>query len=217
MTQMNDSNLFWFGCVLFVGIVLFLLSQLGSSTRDGDATNLRATNSRATKNARSAAQIPTSQPIPLPLQETSPQIEALQQVEALQQQCLRLRDELQHQKMQLTTDLQTAAFEQLQSLLTNYPSARQMAQAKPDLPARNFAALFTPLENLLQSWNIEAIGMPWQQTAFDPQLHQPDADDIAAGEPVYIRFVGYRQAERILCPAKVSRTLPNGVQPGESA
>ena len=86
-----------------------------------------------------------------------------------------------------------------------------MAQTKPDLPARNLIALFTPLENLLQTWGIAAIGTPWQQVAYDPQLHQPDADDMAIGESVYIRFVGYRSianSHQILCPAKVSRTLP---------
>ena len=127
---------------------------------------------------------------------------------ALQQQCLRLRAELQHQKAQLTADFQIATFEQLQSLLTNYPTARQMAAAKPDLPARNFSALFTPLENLLETWQIDPIGPAWAQVPYDPRYHQPDCEELNLAEPVYIRFVGYRQGDRILCPAKVSRTLP---------
>ncbi len=130
---------------------------------------------------------------------------------ALQQQCLRLREALHQQKTQLNEDFQDATFAQLQTLLTNYPSACKMAQAKPDLPARNLVALFTPLENLLQTWSIEPIGTAWERVPFHPQLHQPDTDDIAPEEPVYIRFVGYRHSDRILCPAKVSRTLPGGV------
>ena len=126
----------------------------------------------------------------------------------LQQQCQRLREELISQKAQLSSDFSNATFEQLQTLLTNYPSACKMAQTMPDLPARNLVALFTPLENLLQTWGIEAIGSPWQSVSYDPQLHQPDVDNIAIGESVYIRFVGYHQGGRILCPAKVSRTLP---------
>jgi hypothetical protein len=43
-------------------------------------------------------------------------------------------------------------------------------------------------------------------------LHQPDVEDITEGELVYIRFVGYREGERILAPAKVSRTLPPGMK-----
>ncbi len=128
----------------------------------------------------------------------------------LQQQCQRLREELRLQKEQLKLDFSNAAFEQLQTLLINYPSACKMAQINPNLPAQNLVALFIPLENLLQTWDIEAIGSPWQQVAYNPQLHQPDGDGIAIAESVYIRFVGYRQGERILYPAKVSRTLPPG-------
>jgi|GEM_PF-389206 len=146
----------------------------------------------------------------------------------LQQQCLRLRNELQQQSRQLSTDFQTSTFKQLQTLLTNYPSASQMAQAKPDLPAKNLTSLFTPLENLLQSWGYEPIGKPWEQVPYNPQLHQADTDDIKEGELVYIRFVGYcdrnshdsntaktpsnTQQTHILCPAKVSRTLPGGIK-----
>ncbi|MGK7875542.1 MAG: nucleotide exchange factor GrpE [Xenococcaceae cyanobacterium] len=133
-------------------------------------------------------------------------------IEELQQQCLRLREELQQQSSQLNADLRDATFEQLQTLLTNYPTAVRMAQAKPDLPAKNLVALFTPLENLLSSWGCELIGTPWEQVTYNPQLHQPDTDDIAEGELVYIRFVGYRDGERILYPAKVSRTLPGGIE-----
>lgn len=131
--------------------------------------------------------------------------------EELRQQCLRLRDELQQQKSQLSADFRDAAFEQLQTLLANYPSARKMAEAKPTLPAKNFIALLTPLDNLVESWGWQRIGSAWEQVAYNPQLHQPDADDIQEGDLVYIRFVGYRDRERILCPAKVSRTLPGGL------
>jgi molecular chaperone GrpE (heat shock protein) len=184
---MNDPNLFWFGCVLFGGIVLFLLVQLGSSKRQ------------------------TAQDASVSLQQEFQQASHPDLQQELEQQCLRLRQELEQQKAQLTADFQADTFEQLQSLLTNYPSAQQMAIAKPDLPARNLIALFTPLENLLQSWGIEVIGTAWAQVAFDPHLHQPDADDMVVAEPVYIRFVGYRRGEQILCPAKVSRTLPAGI------
>lgn len=167
-----DSNSFWFGAVLTLGVACLLLSLF----RSQDAVEHEST-----------------------------------ERSDLQQQCVRLREELRQQKTQLMSDFQDATFEQLQTLLTNFPSARKMATAKPDLPARNWSALFTPLENLLENWDIETIGSPWQQVLYDPQWHQPDADDILLGEAVYIRFVGYRQGDHILCPAKVSRTLPAGI------
>ncbi len=130
------------------------------------------------------------------------------EIAELRQQCLRLRSELQQQKTQLTADFRNTSFEQLQTLLTNYPSARKMAEAKPDLPAKHLSALFIPLESLLKSWDFEIIGSAWEQVAYNPQLHQPDVEDITEGELVYVRFVGYRDGDRILTPAKVSRTLP---------
>ncbi|MBF2079532.1 MAG: molecular chaperone GrpE [Synechococcales cyanobacterium T60_A2020_003] len=103
---------------------------------------------------------------------------------------------------------QRETFEQLQTLLVNYPSAAHMAIQNPHLPARNLVALFTPLEHLIHQWGYESIGQPWQAVVFDPQLHQPDQLDIQPGETVYVRFIGYRNGDEILCPAKVSRTLP---------
>jgi molecular chaperone GrpE (heat shock protein) len=135
-----------------------------------------------------------------------------EEMEELRQQCARLREELQQQKNQLTQDFRGDTFAQLQTLLTNYPSARQMAEANSNLRAKNLTALFTPLDNLLESWGWELIGVPWARIPYDPQLHQPDNDDIKEGELVYIRFVGYRERDRILSPAKVSRTLPAGVK-----
>lgn len=132
------------------------------------------------------------------------------ELEALRQECLRLRNQLQQQSAEVTNDLRDAMFQQLQTLLTNYPSVRQMVQAKPDLPANNLVSLFTSLDDLLESWSYKPIGSVWEQVPYKPQLHQPDTADIEEGEPVYIRFVGYQNGERILCPAKVSRTLPGG-------
>ncbi|MBD2460556.1 molecular chaperone GrpE [Oscillatoria sp. FACHB-1407] len=184
---MSDSNLVWFGSVLSIGSIIFVLSLLGKRT--------------GSQVSQSALQTTQSS---IPSTDSD-------QVRSLQQQCVQLRQELQQQQTQLLTDWQNSTFEQLQSLLISYPTARKMAETKPDLPAKNLIALFTPLENLLEAWQIEPIGAPWEAVPYDPQLHQPDTDDLAAGEPVYVRFVGYRQGNRILCPAKVSRTLPGQV------
>jgi hypothetical protein len=136
----------------------------------------------------------------------------LLEIEALRTECLRLREELQQQSVELKTELQHSIFQQLQTLLTNYPTVRQLVQVKPDLPAKNLTSLFTSLDNLIESWGYKPIGQAWQQVHYAPQLHQPDAGDIEPGELVYVRFVGYQDGEHILCPAKVSRTLPSGSQ-----
>lgn len=119
-----------------------------------------------------------------------------------------LNQELTILPQQLSIDWQQGTFEQLQSLFANYPTAKMMVKLKPELPAKNLVALLKPLEDLWQNWGIEQIGKPWQKVPFNPQYHQPDTFDIVENELVYIRFVGYRQGDRILLPAKVSRNLP---------
>jgi hypothetical protein len=133
------------------------------------------------------------------------------EITELIQQCQRLRSGLKHQTTQVQTDAIIGSFEQIQTLLTQYPSVRQMVETQPDLPARNILALLTSLENLLEFWECKPIGKPWKMVAYDPQLHQGDAD-IQSDESVYVRFVGYQKGDRILIPAKVSRTLPIGVK-----
>ena len=151
------------------------------------------------------------------LQQQSIQLEATESSLAnqpltaeLKQECQNLREQLEIQQQTLTRELHQATFRHLQSLLINYPSVARVVQAKPELPAKNVTPMFVPLDNLLQNWGYSTIGNPWEQVPYDPQLHQADASDVQPGEPVYIRFVGYRDGEDILCPAKVSRTLPGG-------
>ncbi|MGM3305707.1 nucleotide exchange factor GrpE [Anabaena sp. WFMT] len=140
----------------------------------------------------------------------SPETEQKIKILELEIQCQRLREELKQQSQQLRIDFQNETFTQLQTLLSNYPTVKKMALAKPDLPAKNLISLFTSLDNLITSWGYTAIGEIWEQVNYNPQLHQADSDDIQEGELVYIRFIGYQDGDKVLYPAKVSRTLPGG-------
>jgi hypothetical protein len=134
------------------------------------------------------------------------------EIAELTQQCQRLREELKTQAAQVRADAIAGGFEQIQTLLTQYPSVRKMVESQPDLSARNIVALLTSLENLVKFWECQSIGKPWEMMPYDPQIHQSDVGDIQTGESVYVRFVGYQKGSRILIPAKVSRTLPAGAK-----
>lgn len=136
----------------------------------------------------------------------------LLEIESLRTECLQLREALQQQRIELTTEFQHSTFQQLQTLLTNHPTVQKLVELKPDLPAKNLISLFISLDNLIENWGYESIGKVWEKVAYNPQLHQPDTGDIEVGELVYIRFVGYRKGDRILAPAKVSRILPTGMK-----
>jgi hypothetical protein len=149
----------------------------------------------------------------LSILQPNPELElSRQECSKLQQQLQQIATEketLRQQPVELTNEFRDfSTFEQLQTLVTNYSSIYQMVDENPELPAKNLLSMFTPLDNLLSEWGYQPIGKAGEQVAYNPQIHQPDATDISEGELVYIRFVGYQHQDKILCLAKVSRTLP---------
>jgi molecular chaperone GrpE (heat shock protein) len=203
--MVDDPDLFWFGVVLMAGSIGLIVTQVGGGKRSPRSIPAPET---IPAPLSPHASDPPPPPDPAPMQQAAAK-ELWTELAALRQQCDRLRQELQQQRSHLNQDFRDTTFAQLQTLLTSYPTARKMAEFQPDLPAKQLSALFTPLENWLQSWQIEPIGSAWDAVPYDPQLHQPDAADLQPGDLVYIRFIGYRQGNQILCPARVSRTLPH--------
>lgn len=128
---------------------------------------------------------------------------------ATAQEVQRLYKQLEQQEGQLRHQIRAELVEKLKPLLVQYPTLQQVVQRRPDYPAQQVLALLTCLGNFLQDWQLETIGQVWQQVAYDPESHQPDEEDIQTGEPVYVRFVGYRLGDQVLVRAKVSRTLPS--------
>lgn len=185
--MINNFNDFLFAILLWLGVTLFLFSLYS----DGKSTTKIPSNQ--TLNNQKLTQL---------------EREKNQEIANLKQQCQQLKLELKQQSQQLKQDFQTETFELINSLLINYPTATKMAEQKTDLPAKNLISLFTSLDNLIKNWGLETIGKPWEKVSFDPQFHQPDNDEIKQGEKVYIRFVGYKNQELILVPAKVSKNLP---------
>ncbi|XHX81055.1 MAG: hypothetical protein RBJ76_14305 [Stenomitos frigidus ULC029] len=235
----DNTNLFWFGFLVEFVFILAIVKLVDAGSKSNgklDAernrlkrdyqrleqelqlkTELMQENLRLQALRQRADQVmqPPQQAMPLsepPTSETLQLQAALQQEnDRLSQECVRLQQALQQQQAALTTTLRHSIFKQLQVLFTHYPSLNKMIEARPDLPAKNVMPLFVPLESLVQGWGYESIGAAWEQVAYDPNLHQPDAPDIEAGELVYIRFVGYRDDDTILCPAKVSCTLTKAI------
>ena len=248
----QNSDLFWFGCVLCVGLISTAIVVTNSGTDTEETTSLPydkllrdrmsalgisswvALRDLSGLTPRAVLQVRKGKLGRLRFEELQRLTQALEwtqgellevfgisvspparkpspEWEQLQQECQRLRQQLGQQKQQ-AQDFRETTFGELQTLLINYPTAYKMAQAQPDLLAKNFSTLFFPLENLMQQWGCEPIGSAWEQVSFNPQLHQPDTEEIEIGESVYIHFVGCRQGEEILCPAKVSRTLPVGAE-----
>jgi transcriptional regulator with XRE-family HTH domain len=117
----------------------------------------------------------------------------------------RLEQALAHQKAQLLENFQSEALNILESLLIQWPTAAHAAQKNPTLPAIRLIPLLKPLEQLFQTWDVEAIATVSEIIPYEPTLHQWSGETAppAVQSPVQVSHVGYRQRERLLYRAKV--------------
>lgn len=100
---------------------------------------------------------------------------------------------------------QRTSLQILEPWLLQWPTAVYAVQANETLPATRLLPLVAPINRLIESWEVSPIGQVGQQAIYDPQLHQPMSGPIQPGDPVRIRYVGYRHADRLLHRAKASR------------
>ena len=146
--------------------------------------------------------VEASQPSPGLAQEISP----------LRTEYDRLQRQLAQQRQALLQEFQQATLLALESLLLQWPTAAYAAQQNPQAPAVKLLPLLRPLEQLLRDWQVDAIGTVGTEVPYDPQWHQlmrtgsgpGTSERVTAGDPVRVRYVGYRQGDCLLHRAKVS-------------
>lgn len=122
----------------------------------------------------------------------------------LQQEYQRLQQQLEQQRLQLEVEFQAQALATIESWLLQWPTAAYAVNQNPTVPAARLLPLMRPLENLLAQWEVVAIAPVGAEVAYDPQHHQLMEGSAEPGELVRVRYIGYRQGERLLYRAKVS-------------
>ncbi|MGY6530826.1 MAG: helix-turn-helix domain-containing protein [Cyanobacterium sp.] len=105
---------------------------------------------------------------------------------------------------EITQEVQQGVMDILESLLLQMPTMIKVVEKKPDLPASRLIPLLKPLNNLLSSWDIRAIAPVGAIVKYDPQQHELMSATEEKVEKVEIRYVGYRQKDKLLYRAKVS-------------
>jgi transcriptional regulator with XRE-family HTH domain len=125
----------------------------------------------------------------------------------LQPEYDRLHTQLQTQRTELLQEFQQSTLQTLESWMLQWPTAAHAAQQNPTAPAVKLLPLVRPVENLLTQWGIEPIGQVGATIAFDPQQHQVMGAMPNPGDPVRVRYVGYRQGDRLLHRVKVSQSV----------
>lgn len=115
----------------------------------------------------------------------------------------RLKEQMKQQQSNLQQEWQKSTLEILEPWLLQWPTAKAAALHNPQLPAAKIIPLLKPLEQLLEKWEIEPIGSPGEHLGFDPYTHQLMEGTAQPGDPVKVRYVGYRLADKLLYRAFV--------------
>ncbi len=120
------------------------------------------------------------------------------------QEYQRLQNTLEQQKETLKQEFHAASLQTMESWLLQWPTAVAAIIKNPELPAERLLLLMKPIEDLVAQWGLEAICSVGEELPYDPQWQELMKGDAEPGEMVQVRYVGYKQGDRILYKAKVS-------------
>ncbi len=123
---------------------------------------------------------------------------------ACKQEYQKLQQEMLLQQEFLEAEFQRSSLEIIESWLLQWPTAAMAVHKNPSLPAARLLSLVEPVEQLLKQWNVTAIATVGEKVAYDPQYHQLIKGTAQIGEVVEVRYVGYKQEDKLLYKAKVS-------------
>lgn len=118
-----------------------------------------------------------------------------------------LNDTLSIENDTLIKEYQQETISILESLLLQLPTVVYAVKNNPDLPANRLLPLLEPINQLLFSWGISSIDRVGDIVDYNPQEHElmdMDNDDHENISKVEIRYVGYRQQDKLLYRAKVT-------------
>ena len=124
-------------------------------------------------------------------------------VEILQQEYQQLQQQFQQQRETLQAEFQFQSLQTLESFLTYFPTAKHAAIDNPDLPASKIFPLVGSIDRLIRLWGVTVIGTVGSQVNYDPRWYQLIEGSANPDELVTVRYVGYRQGEKLIFRAKV--------------
>ena len=123
---------------------------------------------------------------------------------ACRQEYERLKQKTIEQQEKLAVEFQQHSLETIESWLLQWPTAATAVRQNPQLPASRLLSLVEPVEQLVRHWNVLPIATVGEELAYDPQQHQLMKGVAQPGELVKVRYVGYKQGDKLLHKAKVS-------------
>ena len=111
----------------------------------------------------------------------------------------------------VAADRMSKLLRRLAPLLAQADAMRHFEAAGKPLRAEDAFALVSKIEKVLAEEGVERIGEAGEETGFDPRFHQRlSGGDVKDGDRVHVRFVGFRQGDRVLNKALVTRKETDG-------
>ncbi|WP_309742326.1 helix-turn-helix transcriptional regulator [Chamaesiphon sp. OTE_20_metabat_361] len=127
-----------------------------------------------------------------------------QELATLQQEYQHLQQQFNQQRATLEAEFQFQSLQTIESFLTYFPAAKAAAMNNPDFPASKIFPLLKSIDLLIQQWNVTVIGEIGEQISYEPRWHQLIEGMANPDELVTVRYVGYRQSDKLIFRAKVS-------------
>jgi DNA-binding Xre family transcriptional regulator len=127
-----------------------------------------------------------------------------QELVLLQQEYRQLQQQLEIQKDTLQSEFQYQSLQTIESFLTYFPAAKYAAIKNPAFPTSKLLPLIQSIDQLIGQWGVTTIGEIGEIIAYDPRWHQLIEGTANPNESVTVRYLGYRQADKLIFRAKVS-------------
>ena len=144
-----------------------------------------------------------TRPLESSLEETT-ELTPQKSVQFWQQEYQQLKLEMAQQAETLTSEFQNSSIQAIESWLIQWPTAIAAIVKNPELPAAKLIPLVKPVEHLIEQWGIETISEVGAELHYNPQWQELMSGFAEPGTLVKVRYVGYKQGDRILYKAKVS-------------
>ena len=127
------------------------------------------------------------------------------EIAALREEYERLREQGGRERERAASAGFDALARQLAPLLSQLATMQALAGGERAPRLEDVFKLFEMLERVLAGHGLARIGEVGDETAFDARWHQRiGGAEVDDGDPIRVRFVGYRMGENVLLKAMVS-------------
>ncbi|MBF0423376.1 MAG: nucleotide exchange factor GrpE [Magnetococcales bacterium] len=128
-----------------------------------------------------------------------------EEIVRLRQEYERLREQSERKQDAAVTSGLHNLMRHLAPLLSQLATMQALVEAGREMRTGDVLKLFSKVERVLAEAGMARIGFVGEETLFDSVSHQRlSGMDISNGDPVIIRFVGYRLGESVLAKAMIS-------------